>query len=47
MLGIRPEHINHVTPGDLRPGVVFHDATIDLFQPTGSRICATFVLGGV
>jgi multiple sugar transport system ATP-binding protein len=45
-LGIRPEHINRAE-GDARPGVVCHDANIDLFQPTGSRTYATFVLGGV
>ena len=46
-LGIRPEHINRATGGGLRAGVVRHDATIELIQPTGSRTYATFVLGGV
>ena len=46
-LGIRPEHINRATVGDLRAGVIRHEATIDLVQPTGSRTYATFVLGGV
>jgi multiple sugar transport system ATP-binding protein len=46
-LGIRPEHIIRAANGELRVGVVRHDATIELFQPTGSRTYATFVLGGV
>lgn len=46
-LGIRPEHINRAANGDLRPGVIRHEATIELFQPTGSRTYATFVFGGV
>ncbi len=46
-LGIRPEHIHRIVNDELRPGVVRHDATIELFQPTGSRTYATFVLGGV
>jgi len=47
ILGIRPEHINRATGGGLRAGVVRHDATIELIQPTGSRTYATFLLGGV
>ena len=46
-LGIRPEHINRATDSELRAGVVRHDTTIELIQPTGSRTYATFVLGGV
>ncbi len=46
-LGIRPEHITRASDGGLRAGVIRHDATIDLVQPTGSRTYATFVLGGV
>lgn len=46
-LGIRPEHINRASDGDLRAGVIRHEATIDLVQPTGSRTYATFVLGDI
>jgi multiple sugar transport system ATP-binding protein len=46
-LGIRPEHINRAADGELRAGVIRHDATIDLVQPTGSRTYATFMLGGI
>lgn len=46
-LGVRPEHISRAADDALRPGVVRHDVTIDLVQPTGSRTYATFLLGGV
>jgi multiple sugar transport system ATP-binding protein len=46
-LGIRPEHINSATDAELRPGVIRHEATIDLIQPTGSRTYATFLFGGI
>ncbi len=45
-LGVRPEHISRADD-TLRPGVVGHEVTIDLVQPTGSRTYATFLLGGV
>ncbi len=35
--GIRPEHLRHASPGDLR-------VTVDLLQPTGSRTYGTFHL---
>jgi len=46
-LGIRPEHISRASDNAMRPGVVCHEVTIDLVQPTGSRTYATFLLGGV
>jgi len=46
-LGVRPEHISRAADDTLRPGVVSHDVTIDLVQPTGSRTYATFLLGTV
>ncbi|KPK28095.1 MAG: sugar ABC transporter ATP-binding protein [Betaproteobacteria bacterium SG8_40] len=46
-LGVRPEHISRAADDALRPGVVCHEVTIDLVQPTGSRTYATFLLGGV
>jgi multiple sugar transport system ATP-binding protein len=47
ILGVRPEHISRAADDTLRPGVVCHDVTIDLVQPTGSRTYATFLLGAV
>ena len=46
-LGVRPEHITRSAGDDTRAGVIQHQATIDLIQPTGSRTYATFLLGGV
>jgi len=46
-VGIRPEHISRATDGQLRGGVVRHEARVDLIQPTGSRTYATFLLGGI
>lgn len=46
-VGIRPEHISRAVDGQLRGGVVRHNASVDLIQPTGSRTYATFNLGGI
>jgi multiple sugar transport system ATP-binding protein len=46
-LGVRPEHITRSAGDDTRAGVIRHQVTIDLIQPTGSRTYATFLLGGV
>jgi multiple sugar transport system ATP-binding protein len=46
-LGGRPEHITRPAGDDTRAGVIRHQVTIDLIQPTGSRTYATFLLGGV
>jgi len=46
-VGIRPEHISRASDGQSRGGVVRHEATVDLIQPTGSRTYATFRLGGI
>jgi multiple sugar transport system ATP-binding protein len=46
-LGVRPEHITRSASDDTRAGVIKHQVTIDLIQPTGSRTYATFLLGGV
>jgi multiple sugar transport system ATP-binding protein len=46
VLGIRPEHMMRavrVTPPD---GTLRHEAEIELIQPTGSRLRATFRMGG-
>jgi multiple sugar transport system ATP-binding protein len=45
ILGLRPEHMNRAQPGDSRGGLARHTATIELLQPTGSRIYVTFKLG--
>jgi multiple sugar transport system ATP-binding protein len=45
-LGLRPEHMQRavrISPSD---GTLRYEAEIELLQPTGSRICATFRLGG-
>ena len=47
-LGIRPEHIARAHTGAApRPGQQPVDVEIDLVQPTGSRLYATFKLAGV
>lgn len=46
-LGVRPEHITRSTGDGTRAGVIRHQVTIDLIQPTGSRTYATFLLGSV
>jgi multiple sugar transport system ATP-binding protein len=45
LLGLRPEHMTR-SHGAAGEGIVRHDATIELIQPTGSRSYATFRLGG-
>jgi multiple sugar transport system ATP-binding protein len=45
-LGIRPEHIDRAV-GAPRPGLHPVDVEIELVQPTGSRLYATFKLAGV
>src|SRR5579859_6210873 len=45
ILGLRPEHMNRAHAGDSRAGLARHTATIELLQPTGSRIYVTFKLG--
>jgi len=45
ILGLRPEHMNRAHPGESRGGLARHAATIELLQPTGSRIYVTFKLG--
>ena len=46
-VGIRPEHISRAADGELRAGVVRHEASVDLIQPTGSRTYATFMMAGI
>ena len=47
-LGVRPEHITPARDGTApRPGQQSLTVEIDLVQPTGSRLYATFKLGGV
>ena len=46
-LGLRPDHMSRMIPGDTRPGLAHYTATIDLLQPTGSRTYGTFKMGGV
>ena len=46
-VGVRPEHISRATDAHSRDGVVHHEVTVDLIQPTGSRTYATFMLGGI
>jgi multiple sugar transport system ATP-binding protein len=46
VLGIRPEHIGRAA-GTPRPGQHPVDVAIDLVQPTGSRLYATFTLAGI
>jgi multiple sugar transport system ATP-binding protein len=46
ILGLRPEHMLRavrISPSD---GTLRYEAEIELLQPTGSRVCATFRLGG-
>jgi multiple sugar transport system ATP-binding protein len=46
ILGLRPEHMQRavrISPSD---GTMRYEAEIELLQPTGSRVCATFRLGG-
>ena len=46
-LGLRPEHITGSThTGAQRAHLVAHRVTIDLVQPTGTRLYGTFALGG-
>ena len=47
IFGIRPEHISRARDSDGRPGLVRLQVTIDLIQPTGSRMYGTFDLAGV
>ena len=47
LLGLRPEHLSRAQGPDPRPGSMRHEATVELLQPTGSRIYATFRLAGV
>ena len=46
ILGLRPEHIGRAPEREAGPGAARLDAVIDLVQPTGSRIYATFALAG-
>ena len=47
VFGVRPEHISKAGDGARRTQDAPLDVTIDLVQPTGSRIYGTFQLGGV
>ncbi|MFQ5972635.1 MAG: ABC transporter ATP-binding protein [Alphaproteobacteria bacterium] len=44
--GVRTEHISRARDGDERGGLAPLKVTIDMIQPTGTRIYATFKLGG-
>ncbi len=46
IFGARPEHIRFAGAEVDRPGVARLTVTVDLLQPTGSRIYATFALSG-
>jgi multiple sugar transport system ATP-binding protein len=46
IFGVRPEHIDKAGGGPPRTGLAPLPATIDLVQPTGSRVYGTFRLGG-
>ncbi len=45
--GLRPEHMEKMRGGEARPGLSPLSVTIDLVQPTGSRVYGTFLLGGI
>jgi len=46
ILGVRPEHVGRASDREAAPGAARIEATIDLVQPTGSRIYVTFALAG-
>ena len=48
IFGVRPEHITRKRPGESRrPGQESLQITVDLVQPTGTRVYIQFRLGGV
>ena len=48
VLGVRPEHITGAThAGSRREHLVPHRVTIDLVQPTGTRLYGAFALAGI
>ena len=48
VLGVRPEHITgRIHDGTRREHLVSHRVTIDLVQPTGTRLYGAFALAGV
>ena len=47
VFGVRPEHMERSEGAGGRAGTVRLSVTIDLVQPTGSRVYGTFLLGGV
>jgi multiple sugar transport system ATP-binding protein len=47
IVGIHPEHFSRAIGPAPPPGMARVDATVELIQPTGSRIFATIRLGGV
>ncbi|MDZ7749437.1 MAG: sn-glycerol-3-phosphate ABC transporter ATP-binding protein UgpC [Halofilum sp. (in: g-proteobacteria)] len=46
LLGVRPEHMRHTREDGTRPGVEVLTVLVDLVQPTGSRVYASFALAG-
>ena len=48
ILGLRPEHITGAPrAGDRREHLIPHQVTIDLVQPTGTRLYGAFALAGI
>ncbi len=47
ILGLRPEHMMRAVRSSPADGSLRHEAEIELLQPVGSRIYATFRLGGI
>ena len=46
VLGLRPEHMMRAVRVSPPDGTLRHEAEIELLQPTGPRLCATFRMGG-
>ncbi len=46
ILGLRPEHMARAVRVSPPDGTMRYEAEIELLQPTGPRVCATFRMGG-